>query len=307
MGLARRVYTLLRHYPVLWLPQLAAAIINFFLNVLTVNAARNVYAVTRSFHSAVLQHQNPRPTGLAAAPRDLIAQVAVFYPSWFVQTFLCVAAVSAVGLLVHIVTTDPTRAHPRTLFHRLRSALRPRWRAIVHVALLLLGIYLADLLLDQLSGTLIAYVPALWGSPAWLVLVLGWAFDLATLLLLLFVAAPLTAQLTGVPSDARAAHSFAPRRLSPQQRKWIVRISAAAFLIYVAIQFLWGFVVQHFVPRTYGDTVPFWPDFPSLFRPLFNYALLSTVSVAYAVILQSGAAPLSLETETWNPPATIEP
>ena len=267
-------FRLLRRCPAVWLPQLLAAIINLLVNTLAVALVRRLPELVLPWRRSVLGGVAWRAADSAySIALAHSAAIAVYCTSFVIETGTVVVAMAATAWLVWRRIGPTAQGEPVL---SLRSWLRGRRRRMVDATLLLVGIYMLDVLAQNLYPTAFEYVPSLNGAPAWVLIPLGAATDFSLLLLAYYVAIPFTVAVT-LPPGGKAL----TRAQYDAARHWTVPFIVA----WNVFQPLWGLVEAHFLPRNV-DPGPVWQHPVTAGHPLFNYVLLVALSVMYATISQ---------------------
>ena len=265
MQTARQAFALLIQRPVLWVPQLVAAVINLLLNTCSSLLAHHL-SERIGFHSGALL-----TTGLTLYTPDLLVasetvQLPVVLPSKFVQYTLVVAAVAIVADLV--------RSPQLSLRDAVRHTVRTRKLAILNCGLLLIGLVLFDQMCEYAFAAGFSYIPALRPDPAWLLIMLFWLTDLIAYGLFFAIAVPwiLTVVLPSPVQnpDAECKHIA---------RLWMF----GAWIAWRIFDYLWGRVEALSLPPRI-DPGPFWHAPVTLGHPAFLFLLLSYLSVLAALV-----------------------
>lgn len=280
MAAVRASFQLLRRYPRLWVPQLIAALVNLFVNTFALWLVHQLPELVRPWEASALAGPpvRARATEFSTAVAHSLA-MAVYCASYLVETGACVLAIAATAGLVWRIVSRQRASTPAAPAVSLGGFLQLRCRAIVNATFLLVGLYMLDVLAQNLYPTAFAFVPWLNAAPAWLLIPLSLSTDLLLLLVAYYAAIPFVAAVALPPgcNDLNAAQYAAARH-----------VTVPFILAWNVFQLLWGLVEARFIPRDV-DPGPVWRAPVTVGHPAFNFFVLVMLSVLYALIAQRPA------------------
>ena len=268
MRAAKQALRLLQQNPVLWLPQLAAAVLNLLINTALMTLGHRASQRIGGFAAGAWL----MPHYTARTPDLLVASETVKLPFALLATFLQGAlVVLAVATTAHLARTGR-----KDLTAATRETFQRHQRAIFTAAVLLTASVLIDATFAIGSAAAFAYVPSLRPEPAWMLIVMFWTGGLLYYVLFLWLTVPC------IMAAASAEGRVTERAVATARGGAFL-----ALLVWKLFELGWDHVQGHWVaPRT--DPGPFWRHPVTLGRPVFLFLLL--------VLLSSLAAVLTRET-----------
>jgi hypothetical protein len=284
--LAGPMLVLLRRYPLLWVPQICAALIGLALGYAYEAISRVIWRMLMDSHSVMGGATIPTPPTTSNLVVRSLLEFPLLLLSDFFQTAAWLLALVTVAYLIHRSMNGGSS--------NLREGVRwtrQRGPGIVNVSLAMIGLFLLKVLIG-LGGTQLLTRRTDWQhAPFWHFQAIDWISNLVLAALVIYL---LAARILGLASEALSPSLSRREILSARA---VLGLAIAGWLV---LQYSWSHVLSRMLSSDirhmdlqemlypHSAYSRSWLFAVNLVSPILTAFWLTLLSVALAVIAQQG-------------------